>query len=96
MSLLPKSIHRCRRYPTKCNSGQDIPCHPPVLHCFVNSNFWWSLKKRSKLSKNIFFKEIRFKIRLRFCLTGKTVKHLNIFASDKKLLRLTDVSARLA
>ena len=24
MSLLPKSIHRCRRYPTKFNSGRDI------------------------------------------------------------------------
>ena len=23
--LLPKSIHRCRRYPTKFNSGRDIP-----------------------------------------------------------------------
>ena len=26
MRLLPKSIHRCRRYPTKFNSGRDIPC----------------------------------------------------------------------
>ena len=25
MSLLPKSIHRCRRYPTTFNSGRDIP-----------------------------------------------------------------------
>ena len=25
MSLLPKSIHWCRRYPTKFNSGRDIP-----------------------------------------------------------------------
>ena len=25
MSLLPKSIHRCRPYPTKFNSGRDIP-----------------------------------------------------------------------
>ena len=25
MSLLPKSIHRCRRYPTKFNNGRDIP-----------------------------------------------------------------------
>ncbi len=25
MSLLPKSIYRCRRYPTKFNSGRDIP-----------------------------------------------------------------------
>ena len=29
MRLLPKSIHRCRRYPTKFNSGRDIP-HLPV------------------------------------------------------------------
>ena len=28
MSLLPKSIHRCRRYPTKFNSGRDILCLP--------------------------------------------------------------------
>ena len=28
MRLLPKSIHRCRRYPTKFNSGRDIP----VIH----------------------------------------------------------------
>ena len=28
MSLLPKSIHRCRRYPTKFNSGRDIPGDP--------------------------------------------------------------------
>ena len=28
MSLLPKSIHRCRRYPTKFNSGRDIPVCP--------------------------------------------------------------------
>ena len=28
MSLLPKSIHRCRRYPTKFNSGRDIPWYP--------------------------------------------------------------------
>ena len=25
MRLLPKSVHRCRRYPTKFNSGRDIP-----------------------------------------------------------------------
>ena len=29
MRLLPKSIHRCHRYPTKFNSGRDIP--PYVL-----------------------------------------------------------------
>ena len=29
MSLLPKSIHRCRRYPTKFNSGRDIPSLKP-------------------------------------------------------------------
>ena len=30
MSLLPKSIHRCRRYPTKFNSGRDIPPYEAV------------------------------------------------------------------
>ena len=30
MSLLPKSIHRCRRYPTKFNSGRDIPVLDPT------------------------------------------------------------------
>ena len=30
MSLLPKSIHRCRRYPTKFNSGRDIPAPDPT------------------------------------------------------------------
>ena len=25
MRLLPKSIHWCRRYPTKFNSGRDSP-----------------------------------------------------------------------
>ena len=28
MRLLPKSIHRCHRYPTKFNSGRDIPRRP--------------------------------------------------------------------
>ena len=32
MSLLPKSIHRCRRYPTKFNSGRDIPPWPGRKH----------------------------------------------------------------
>ena len=31
MRLLPKSIHRCRRYPTKFNSGRDIPWRKDVL-----------------------------------------------------------------
>ena len=30
MRLLPKSIHWCRRYPTKFNSGRDIPNDSPV------------------------------------------------------------------
>ena len=36
MRLLPKSIHRCRRYPTKFNSGRDIPLREQlwVLHAF--------------------------------------------------------------
>ena len=29
MRLLPKSIHWCRRYPTKFNSGRDIPFEYP-------------------------------------------------------------------
>ena len=33
MRLLPKSIHRCRRYPTKFNSGRDIP--PVVIRVEV-------------------------------------------------------------
>ena len=32
MRLLPKSIHRCRRYPTKFNSGRDIPQHRAQTH----------------------------------------------------------------
>ena len=32
MSLLPKSIHRCRRYPTKFNSGRDIPVKGLNMH----------------------------------------------------------------
>ena len=31
MRLLPKSIHRCHRYPTKFNSGRDIPRKPSAL-----------------------------------------------------------------
>ncbi len=34
MSLLPKSIHRCRRYPTKFNSGRDIP------HDYIGGQGW--------------------------------------------------------
>ena len=30
MRLLPKSIHRCRRYPTKFNSGRDISRYRPL------------------------------------------------------------------
>ncbi len=37
MSLLPKSIHRCRRYPTKFNSGRDIP-----LRDAVKSKNWFA------------------------------------------------------
>ena len=31
MRLLPKSIHGCRRYPTKFNSGRDIPAFLPYV-----------------------------------------------------------------
>ena len=32
MRLLPKSIHRCHRYPTKFNSGRDIPVNRSSLY----------------------------------------------------------------
>ena len=35
MSLLPKSIHRCRRYPTKFNSGRDIPLFGEAVRNFT-------------------------------------------------------------
>ena len=37
MSLLPKSIHRCRRYPTKFNSGRDIPSNVIVSQIGANN-----------------------------------------------------------
>ena len=37
MSLLPKSIHRCRCYPTKFNSGRDIPFIRMEFKPFVNA-----------------------------------------------------------
>ncbi len=40
MSLLPKSIHRCRRYPTKFNSGRDIPTQLAVRVSADNSDVW--------------------------------------------------------
>ena len=33
MRLLPKSIHWCRRYPTKFNSGRDIPINQQLSVC---------------------------------------------------------------
>ena len=41
MRLLPKSIHRCRRYPTKFNSGRDIP---------TEKGRWASKHKAEKLA----------------------------------------------
>ena len=35
MRLLPKSIHWCRRYPTKFNSGRDIPCLSPCCGSLI-------------------------------------------------------------
>ena len=35
MRLLPKSIHWCRRYPTKFNSGRDIPAFNPRRFNFL-------------------------------------------------------------
>ena len=37
MSLLPKSIHRCRRYPTKFNSGRDIPLDEVVVREYIRN-----------------------------------------------------------
>ena len=56
MSLLPKSIHRCRRYPTKFNSGRDIPLDEEVVREYIRHqekegqrleqlNLVWSAKK---------------------------------------------------
>ena len=36
MRLLPKSIHWCRRYPTKFNSGRDIPWSPASRVIAIN------------------------------------------------------------
>ncbi len=47
MSLLPKSIHRCRRYPTKFNSGRDIPmveCESVSLSRGIPSGLAWMLR----------------------------------------------------
>ena len=47
MSLLPKSIHRRRRYPTKFNSGRDIPLESANFQTrrtrkrnFTGGSFW--------------------------------------------------------
>ena len=45
MRLLPKSIHWCRRYPTKFNSGRDIP---PGAKSSLNSH--WSRMTTSAFS----------------------------------------------
>ena len=56
MSLLPKSIHRCRRYPTKFNSGRDIPeatwseATPDGRWCAYD---YEDLVKRDKLSLDL-------------------------------------------
>ncbi len=47
MRLLPKSIHRCRRYPTKFNSGRDIPfLRTSRQICLVETEEITSLHKR--------------------------------------------------
>ena len=45
MRLLPKSIHWCRRYPTKFNSGRDIPSHQdlPLIYNRECSTFQYIL-----------------------------------------------------
>ena len=57
MRLLPKSIHWCRRYPTKFNSGRDIP------HCRagcgrVERKGW----KREHLARDIERSEKRLEV----------------------------------
>ena len=44
MSLLPKSIHRCRRYPTKFNSGRDIPFILAITRCSAFASWLWSIE----------------------------------------------------
>ena len=58
MRLLPKSIHWCRRYPTKFNSGRDIPdlavgrgillLHPPFAFAGLlvwRISFYWAIQR---------------------------------------------------
>ncbi len=58
MSLLPKSIHRCRRYPTKFNSGRDIPPNQLIrkatdLFCYVMLRKWFDVLARASRKMEI-------------------------------------------
>ena len=37
MRSLPKSIHRCHRYPTKFNSGRDFPLDEVVVREYIRN-----------------------------------------------------------
>ena len=55
MSLLPKSIHWCRRYSTKFNSGWDIPAgrvgfHRALASAFLSTLITYSRKVRRSLA----------------------------------------------
>ena len=52
MSLLPKSIHRCRRYPTKFNSGRDIPQSRGPIHKSPSKGLFMSPLKGAILLPN--------------------------------------------
>ena len=49
MRLLPKSIHRCRRYPTKFNSGRDIPLVGTGVEVSMDVEFTVDLIKGSAI-----------------------------------------------
>ena len=48
MRLLPKSIHRCRRYPTKFNSGRDIPLRKSLATTNAIENLNGTIRRVSR------------------------------------------------
>ena len=53
MRLLPKSIHWCRRYPTKFNSGRDIPALTAPLSVSSGQVLTWELSGANDLYHSI-------------------------------------------
>ncbi len=49
MRLLPKSIHRCRRYPTKFNSSRDIPGNQLLTFYEFPRAMWKSIRTTNAL-----------------------------------------------